>query len=112
MVQPLRFPQHDVHQLRLLLTERQLLAQQLDRAGHRRQRIADLVCDAGGHLADRRETLPQPRLTLQPLHRGDVLEHKQVSGAPVRKGNGRDGQAEIDEPSIAQLVDEIDAQTL
>ena len=56
-VQPLRLAQHDVHQLLLLGAERQLLAQDLNRPRHRRQRIADLVRDAGGHLADRREPL-------------------------------------------------------
>ena len=56
-VQPLRLAQHDVHQLFLLGAERQLLPQDLNRAGHRRQRIADLVRDAGRHLADRRQPL-------------------------------------------------------
>ena len=51
-VQPLGLAQHDVHQLSLLGAERQLLAENLNRAGHRRQRVADLVRDAGGHLAD------------------------------------------------------------
>ena len=60
-VQPLRLAQHDVHQLLLLGAERQLLPQDLDRARHRRQRIADLVRDAGRHLADRRQPLLDAR---------------------------------------------------
>ena len=56
-VQPLRLAQHDVHQLLLLGAERQLLPQNLNRSRHRRQRIADLVRDAGGHLADRGQPL-------------------------------------------------------
>ena len=56
-VQPLRLAEHDVHQLRLLGAQRQLVTQNLNRAGHRGQRIADLVGDAGGHLADGGEPL-------------------------------------------------------
>ena len=44
-------------------------AQDLDRAGHRRQRIADLVRDAGRHLADRREPLLHARVALELLDR-------------------------------------------
>ena len=64
LVQSLRLAHHDVHQLRLLAGQRQLLTQHLDRAGHRRQRVADLVGDAGGHLADRGEPLLDARLAL------------------------------------------------
>ena len=56
-VQALRLAQHDVHQLLLLAAERQFLPQDLDRPRHRRQRIADLVRDAGGHFADRGQPL-------------------------------------------------------
>ena len=49
--------------------ERQLLPQDLDRARHRRQRVADLVGDAGRHLADRRQPLLQPRVALELLDR-------------------------------------------
>ena len=45
--------------------QRQLLPQDLNRSGHRRQRIADLVRDAGGHLADRGEPLLHPRVALE-----------------------------------------------
>ena len=54
LVQAVRLAEHDIHQLRLIGCERQLLAQDLDRSRHRRQRIADLVRDAGRHLSHRR----------------------------------------------------------
>ena len=78
VVQPLRLAQHDVHQLRLLFAEGQLLPEHLNRAGHRRQRVADLVRDAGRHLADRREPLLKSRVALEPSHVGDVLERDQI----------------------------------
>ena len=85
VVQPLRLAQHDVHQLLLLVAERQLLPQHLDRARHRRQRIADLVRDAGGHLADRGEPLLQPRVALELLDVGDVLEREQQARRAARR---------------------------
>ena len=84
-VQPLRLAQHDVHQLLLLGAERQLLPQDLDRAGHRRERIADLVGDAGRHLADRRQPLLHARVALELLDVGDVLEREQIAGAAARR---------------------------
>ena len=95
-VQALRLAQHDVHQLLLLAAERQLLAQDLDRARHRRQRVADLVRDAGGHLADRREPLLNRRVALELLDRGDVLEGEQQPGASARRLQVRRGQADLD----------------
>ena len=80
-VQPLRFAQHDVHQLLLLRRERQLLAQDLDRARHRRERISDFVRDAGGHLADRGEPLLHARVALELLDLGEVLERDEESRA-------------------------------
>ena len=54
--------QDDVHQLRLVARQRQLLPQHLHRARHRRQRVANLVRDAGRHLADGRQALLQRAL--------------------------------------------------
>ena len=61
LVQPLRLLQDDVHQLRLVAGQRQLLTQHLHRPRHRGQRVPDLVRDAGGHLADRGQPLLHPR---------------------------------------------------
>ena len=58
VVQPLGLAQHDVHQLRLIVAEGQLLPEHLNRARHRRQRVADLVRDARCHLANCCEPLP------------------------------------------------------
>ena len=84
-VEPLGLAQHDVHQLLLLRAERQLLAQNLDRPGHRRERIPDFVRDAGRHLAHRREALLHARVALELLDVGDVLEREQQAGAPARR---------------------------
>ena len=78
-VQPLRFAQDDVHQLTLLRAERQLVAENLNRARHRRQRVPDLVGDAGGHLADGRQALLQARVAFELLDVGDVLEREEVA---------------------------------
>jgi len=53
VIEPLGFAQHDIHQLRLLLVQLQVLPQDLNRARNRRQRIPDLMCDAGRHLPHR-----------------------------------------------------------
>ena len=74
VVQPLRLFEHDVHQLRLIAGERQFLTQHLDRSRHRRQRVADLVRDAGRHLAHGREPLLHADVAFELLDRGHVLE--------------------------------------
>ena len=110
-VEPLRLAQHDVHQLRLLGRQRQLVAQDLDRPGHRGQRVADLVGDAGGHLPHRRQPLLlNGGVTLQPLDRGHVLEGEEQAGAPTarRFEMGR-GQADFQiaaavERAVVELV--------
>ena len=70
------------------LAERQLLAQDLDRARHRRERVADLVRDAGRHLADRRQPLLHARVALELLDVGDVLERERGTrrGRPASRG--------------------------
>ena len=108
-VQALRLAQHDVHQLLLLAAERQLLAEDLDGAGHRRERVADLVRDAGGHLADRGQPLLNRRVALELLDGGHVLEREQEPGASARRFQVRRGQADlelaapVDRP-VAELV--------
>ena len=109
-VQPLGLAQHDVHQLLLLGAERQLLAQDLDRAGHRRERIADLVRDAGRHLADGREPLLDPRIALELLDVGHVLERHEKPGAPAGRLEMRRAQADVDLASpIGRSVAELEA---
>ena len=95
-VQPLRLAQHDVHQLLLLAAERQLLAQDLNRAGHRRERVADLVRDAGGHLADRGQPLLDRRVALELLDGGHVLEREQQPGASARRFEVGRGEADLE----------------
>ena len=104
VVQALRFAQHDVHQLRLLFGERQLLPENLNRSRHRRQRIANLVRDAGRHLADRRETLPQPRVALELLDVGDVLKREQQPGVAARRPKWRGREPQVDLPAVAGPV--------
>ena len=104
LVQPLGFLQHDVHQLRLVGRQRQLLLEHLHRAGHRRQRIANLVRDAGRHLTDRRQALLQPRVLLEPLDVGDVLERVEIAARSVGQRQRRDAQAEIDRRAVGALI--------
>ena len=109
VVQPLGLAQHDVHQLRLIARQRQLLPQDLHRARHRRQRIADLVRDAGGHLADGRQTLLQLRIALEPLALGHVLERVEIAAPAVGQRQLRDAQAEIDDAIVRPLVLDVGA---
>jgi len=69
-IQPLRFAEHDIHQLFLLGGERQFLPEDLNRAGHRRERIPDFVRDTGRHLADRGQPLPHARVVFELLDVG------------------------------------------
>ena len=103
-VQPLGLAQHDVHQLLLLGAERQLLAENLNRTRHRRERIADLVGDAGRHLADRRQPLLHARVALEPLDVGQVLERDQEPGAAARRLEMRGAQADVDLASVGTAV--------
>ena len=93
LVEALRLLQHDVHQLRLVARQRQLLLEHLHRAGHRRERVADLVRDAGGHFADRRQALLQARVLLEALDVGDVLERVEIAARAVGQRQRGDAQA-------------------
>ena len=109
-VQPLGLAQHDVHQLRLLGRQRQLLPQDLDRPRHRGQRIADFVGDAGGHLADRGQPLLHVRVALQLLDVGQVLERDQEAGPSARRLQMGGGQPDVDlAPLIGRSIAELDA---
>ena len=110
VVQALGLSKDDVHELRLLLAERQLLPEDLDRSRHRGQRVANLVRDAGGHLPHRGEPLLQARVTLEPLDLGDVLECVEIPASTVRKADRRHHQADLEEAAIAGPVLEIDRQ--
>jgi hypothetical protein len=84
--------QHDVHQLRLIGRQRQLLLEHLHGAGHRRERIADFVRDAGGHFTDGRKALLQARVLLESLDVGDILERIQVAARAIGQRQGGDAQ--------------------
>ena len=108
-VQPVGLPQHDVHELRLLGRERQLAAQDLHRARHRRQRVADLVGDAGGHLADGRQPLAHLRRALEALDVGHVLEGEDDAALAAAQRQRRGADAELDRPAVGALKRVVDA---
>ena len=97
LVQPLGLAQHDVHQLRPARSESGSSSRSTwiepDIDG---QRVADLVRDAGRHLADRGQPLLQPRVPLEALEIGDVLEGEQVSARALGKLQGRNRQPDVD----------------
>ena len=82
----LRLAHHDVEQRRLVVAQFQFVAQQLDRSAHRGERIADLVGDARGHLADGRQPLLPLALGLALLDQRQVLEGHQLAGALAAAG--------------------------
>ena len=95
-VQPLGLPEHDVHQLFLLAAQRQLLPQDLNRPGHRGQRISNFMGDAGRHFAHRRQPLLDSRVALELLDAGHVLKRDQEPRAPPRRLEVRRAQADVD----------------
>jgi hypothetical protein len=103
VVQPLRLAQHDVHELRLVGRERQLLPQDLDRARHGGQRVADLVGDPRGHLADRGQPLLHARLALALARLGDVLEGEQEAGLAARGDERRGADPHLDLPAVGRV---------
>ena len=109
LVQPLRFLQHDVHQLGLLLVEGQLSAEDLHRPRHRGQRVPDLVRDAGCHLAHRRQALAPARVAFEPLDVGHVLKREQAAAPPVWKCQGRRRQSQLDRAAVRRPIGEIGA---
>ena len=100
LVEPIRLAQHDVHELLLVVGERQFGAQHLQRARHRGERIADFVGDAGRHLPHRRQALAHAGLALEPLDVGDVLEGEEIAGAAVGERQARGGDAELDVAAV------------
>ena len=103
LVQSIGLAQHDVHQLRLLVAQRQFLPQDLERARHRCQRIPDLVGDARGHLPDRRQTVLYPRLALLTTGFRDVLEGEHEPDFASRRPQDGRADAEHDLASIRAL---------
>src|SRR5688572_12657581 len=101
LVQAVRLAEHDVHELRLVFAERQLLTEHLDRTGHRRQWIADFVGDARSHLAYGHEPLLQAGVALETPDIGHVLEREQIPGPAVWKRQGRRRQADVQEAAVA-----------
>ncbi len=112
IVQPIRLADHDVHQLRLIAGQRQLVAQNLNRPRHRRQRVADLVRDARGHLSDGGEALLHARFALPPPCIGDVTEREDEPGLARTEGQSRrmrGAQPELDAPAVGPRQLEFDA---
>ena len=82
------------------------------RSRHRRQRIANLVRDAGGHLAYRRQPLLNPRLALLTPDFRDVLEREDEPDLAARRRQDRGADAELDLPAVAALERIFDARQL
>ena len=106
LVQPLRLLEDDVHQLGLIAVEGKLGAEHLHRAGHRGQRIADLVGDARRHLSDRRQTLSPARVAFEALDVGDVLKREEMAGAAIRENERRRGDPKVDGPPVGGRIRE------
>ena len=110
VVEPLRFAEHDVHELRLLVAERQFLPEHLDRARHRGQRIADLVRNAGSHFADGCHPLLQTPVALEPPHVGDILEGEEESRPAVWKRQRTHRETELDRAPVAGAMLGVDLE--
>ena len=78
-VEPVALFEQDVDQAALRGVAGQRARQHLHRAGDRRQRVADLVRQAGGELADRGHAVLHPQLFLHPTPAGQVLEDQDVA---------------------------------
>ena len=66
--------------------------------------------DPGGHLADRREPLLQPRIALQPPELGHVLEREQVPVPLAGEPDHRHHQPDVEQAPVAVAVLEVHAQ--
>ena len=82
--QTIRLRDDDLHQAPLGGPDVQLVGEDLDRAGDRRQGVADLMGDPRRELPDGRELLVEARLALELLQGGQVLEEDQDSLFAVR----------------------------
>ena len=90
-----RFLRDDVEQLFLRRLLGKCAREHLHRARDRRQRIADLVRQAGGHLAHRGHAVLEPELLLHLTPFGQVLEDDQIAGpGAVGPGELIDGVAD------------------
>ncbi len=79
LVQPVAFPDDNVKQPLVALGDGQVRAQQLHRAAHGGQGVADLVRNSGGHPPDGRHPVLDPHLLLEPLDIRQVLERDDVA---------------------------------
>jgi hypothetical protein len=100
VVQPLRLAQHDVHELRLLGRQRQLLPQDLDRPDIEASglRISCAIPAAISPTAARRCCTRASRSSLRAL--GDVLEREQEAGLALRRHERRRAEAHLDLPAV------------
>src|SRR5262249_54480253 len=82
--------------IRSILSGEPVEIDQLAVAMNGRQPVSELVCDAGGQLSDRGQTLLQPKLFLELRHRGEISEeaHRAVELAS-RIEQGRNGYAQM-----------------
>src|SRR5262249_48338035 len=77
---------------------------------HRRERIANLVRDAGRHLADRGEPLLDSGVALELFDRGDVLEREEQADAAARCLEVCRTEADLDlDARVAGLEAVVDA---
>ncbi len=86
------------------------MTKHLNRARHRGKRIPDLVGNACRHLANRRKTLLQPRIPLQPAHVGHVLEGEEEPCPSVRKRQRARGQTEVDRAAVTGAMLSVDPE--
>jgi hypothetical protein len=77
--QALRLRYDDLHQPLLRGADGELARKDLDGAGDRSKRVADLVSNTGRELPDRRELLGKARSPLELLHFRQVLKENQPS---------------------------------
>ena len=94
-LQPLRLAAHDAHQAALLLVQAGRGAENLDRAAHRSERIADLVREARCQAADHGEAVGAADRFLHLAQLGEILEEDDLSGGPAGERRHRVSQDPI-----------------
>jgi len=67
------------------------------------------MCDTSGHLTDRSEPLPKPRVALELLEVGDVLKCEQQSGISAGRLQLSRCEPQLDLPSISGSIGGFDA---